>query len=547
MPTLMMYILVIVLTWTDAFAADKVAGVPLRKDLEGFHMTITTRSQEAQKYFDQGYTLYYSFNHEAAIASFAEALVFDSTCAMAWWGQAISAGPNINNTAMDSAKSYAAWHAVQQAIRLARNNSSPIERDLIHALAQRYAWPVPEDRKALDNAYTDAMRKVWQKYPDDADAGALFADAMMNLRPWDLWTPAGEPQPGTPEIVETIEKVLSMAPDHIGAAHFYVHTMEASPTPGKALAAANTLRDRIPGAGHLVHMPAHIDIRLGHYANAIKANQVGIVADTAWIEKGGFYTFYRAHNYHFLAYAAMFDGQRQLALDAAQDMIRQIPLETVREFPDYMDGFVATPLHVMVRFGMWEEILAQPKPPEDLTATTAFWHYARTVAFAALNRVVESGAEFVKLQAAYNAVQETRLISNNSVRTVLDVGLPMAEGELEYRRGNHARAFELLREAVRRDDALRYDEPWGWMMPVRHALGALLLEQKSYKEAEEVYREDLRLHPGNGWALKGLMECYRKTGQDGKAAEAETQFDKAWARSDIKISASCFCRSGSEE
>ncbi|MFN0159237.1 MAG: tetratricopeptide repeat protein [Bacteroidota bacterium] len=526
-----------------SFSSEKAA---LRKDLEGFHRKISTPSEEAQKYFDQGFTLYYGFNHDAAIESFTQAAELDTTCAMAWWGQAISAGPNINNAAMDSAASYAAWHAVQQALRLS-THASPVEQDLIRALLARYAWPVPEDRKALDVAYADAMRSVWKKYPDDPDAGALFADAMMNLRPWDLWTPTGEPQPGTPEIVATIEKVLELVPDHPGATHFYIHTMEASPEPGKALAAANVLRSRIPGAGHLVHMPAHIDIRLGSYANAIRANEIGISVDSTWASQGGIYTMYRAHNFHFLTYAAMFDGQKQRAMKSARDMIGQIPMETVHAYADFLDGFMATPVHVMVRFGMWEELLAEPKPPEDLTATTAFWHYSRTVAFAALNRVDESAEEFTKLQKAYEAVQESRFIGNNPARTVLNVGLPMAEGELEYRRGNYDRAFDLLREAVRRDDALRYDEPWGWMMPVRHALGALLLEQKNYKEAEEVYREDLRLHPNNGWALRGLAQCYRKTGRANEAADIDARFDESWSRSDIKITASCFCSGGGEE
>jgi tetratricopeptide (TPR) repeat protein len=419
---------------------------------------------------------------------------------------------------------------------------SPLERDLIHALTRRYAWPQPEDRRALDIAYADAMREVWTKYPDDVDVGALFADALLNLRPWDLWTPQGEPRPETPEIVSTLERLLAMAPDHPGACHFYIHTMEASPEPGRALAAAESLSNRIPGAGHLVHMPSHIYVRLGRYDDVVKSNQRGIKADSAYVTRGGFYTLYRAHNFHFLAYGAMFEGRKELALKAGRDMVAQVPLELVRAYPDFIDGYIAVPIHVMVRFGMWEELLAEPQPPSDLLVTTAFWRYGRTVAAAALGRVKQAAAEFSAFQKAFEEVPESRLIGNNTARTVLQVGIPMAEGELEYRRGNTKRAFALLRTAVERDDSLRYDEPWGWMMPVRHSLGALLLEQGRVAEAEQVYRLDLRRHPGNGWALKGLAECLHRSGRHEEAAETEMRFREAWARSDIVIRSSCFCR-----
>ena len=533
------------LTLMGSANPDNSETIPLRKDLEGFHRSITTHSNEAQRYFDQGLTLYYGFNHDAAIASFKQAAALDSNCAMAWWGQAISAGPNINNPTMDSIAAKSAWESAQAALKHA-GSVSPVEKDLIGALSGRYAWPPPEDRKALDVAYADAMRQVWHVHPDDPDVGALFADAMMNLRPWDLWTPVGEPQPGTLEIVATIEQVLAQVPDHPGACHFYIHTMEASPDPSRALAAAGLLRNRIPGAGHLVHMPSHIDIRVGHYDDAVRANQKGIAADSTWMSQGGFYTIYRAHNFHFLAYAAMFDGRRALAMTAVRDMVRLIPLETVLEMPDFLDAFIAAPIHVMVRFGMWKELLAEPKPPEGLFVTTAFWHYGRTVALAALGRVDEAANELATFQKAYEAVPESRLLGNNMARVVLEIGLPMAEGELEYRRGNHVIAFELLREAVHRDDALHYDEPWGWMMPVRHSLGALLLEHGLLKEAEAVYREDLRLHPGNGWALNGLAECLHRTGQHDEAARTDSLFHVAWSRSDIEINASCFCRTGAE-
>jgi tetratricopeptide (TPR) repeat protein len=515
--------------------------VPLREDLAGFHRTVSTQSELAQKYFDQGLTLYYGFNHDAAIESFVQAAALDSTCAMAYWGRAISAGPNINNPLMDSAAAVSAFQAVSRAAELS-SGCTAVERALIAALQARYLWPAPENRASLDTAYANAMRMVWKEYPDDIDVVVLFADAMMNLRPWDLWKPTGEPQEGTPEIVEALERALAMVEDHPGACHFYVHTMEASPDPGKALPAANILRNRIPGAGHLVHMPSHIDIRLGHYANSIEANLRGIQVDSSWLHQQGFYTIYRAHNYHFLAYSAMFDGQRELAMNAARSIAKTIPMELVRAYPDYLDAFMAIPIHVMVRFGLWEDILKEERPDDDMSAHIAFWHYGRTVAFAALGRVDEAQAEFQQFRTAAKSVPESRLLGNNIVNTILDVGLSMAEGELEYRKKNYAKAFALLRLAVDRDDALHYDEPWGWMMPVRHALGALLLEQGKVAEAEAVYREDLRLHPENGWALQGLTECLHKLKKHDMAQETDARFRKAWARADITIEASCYCR-----
>lgn len=519
--------------------------VPLYDGLSKYHRTVTTNSTEAQEYFDQGLALYYGFNHEAAMLSFQQAIILDPNCVMAWWGQAISSGPNINNPQMDSVAKIAAWENVLKA-QEHLEDASPVEHSLITALSTRYTWPAPEDRKALDIAYADAMREVFETFPDDMDVAVLYADALMNLRPWDLWTQKGVQQPGTDEIIAVLEDVLEKQADHPGACHFYIHTMEASPFPEKALPAANALRNRMPGAGHLVHMPSHIDIRLGQYEDAIIANQKAIIADSIWAPAGGFYTMYRAHNYHFLAYAAMFDGQKELALAASNTMIEQLPLELVLTYPDFLDGFVAVPIHVKVRFGMWEEIIDMPESPEDLYLTRAFWHYGRTVAFAALGRVDEAAAEYDALLESYELVPESRLIGNNPGKTVLDIGVLMSRGELEYRKGNYDLAFDLLRQAVQKDDELRYDEPWGWMMPIRHSLGALLLEQKQYEEAIDVFNADLQLHPYNGWALKGLATCYHITGQHQQAMMTEQLFADSWSRSDITIKAACFCSKGDE-
>jgi tetratricopeptide (TPR) repeat protein len=526
-------------------ADQKDRIIPLYNDLSKYHREITTSSPEAQKYFDQGFVLYYGFNHEAAIKSFQQAIMLDSTCAMAWWGQAISAGPNINNPVMDSIAKVAAWQTIVEAQKYTEY-ASPVEKMLIEALAKRYTWPAPDNRKYLDSAYASAMREVYLAFPDDPDVGALYADALMNLRPWDYWTQDGEPQPGTLEIVSVLEHVQGSYPGHPGACHFFIHTMEASPTPELALPAADTLRNRVPGAGHLVHMPSHIDIRLGHYKEAIEANERAIKADSIWIQSGGKYTIYRAHNYHFLAYAAMFDGQKDLALWATNSMIDKIPMDMVLAFPDFLDGFIAVPIHVMVRFGMWDEILLLPKPDSSLLLTQAFWHYGRAIAYAATGKVAEARAENDSLAAAYERVPDSRLIGNNPGKTVLDIGVLMARGELEYREGNYDTAFSLLRKAVEKDDALKYDEPWGWMMPVRHALGALLLEQRRLDEAEAVYTKDLQMHPDNGWALKGLCDCLKLEGRDQEAKYTEALFRKAWSRSDTPLNASCFCSKGIE-
>jgi tetratricopeptide (TPR) repeat protein len=505
---------------------------------------VTTASRDARKYFDQGLKLYYGFNHAAAIRSFEHAARLEPSFAMAYWGLALAWGPHINNAVMDEAASKAAHTAVQRALAL-QGSSAPVERALIAALARRYAWPAPADRRELDVAYADAMREAWRAHPEDVDVGALFAEALMDLRPWDQWAADGTARPETPEVLSTLEAVLEREPNHPGANHFYIHAVEASPDPGRAVAAADRLRDLVPAAGHLVHMPSHIYIRVGRYADASEANRRGIAADLRYVAgagRKGFYNVYRAHNYHFLAYSAMFQGRKSEAMQAARDMLAEIPLEAVREMPDLLDGFLAVPVHVMVRFGLWDELLAEPNPPDDLKVTTAFWHYGRTVALSAVGRVDEAARSLAELRVAYAAVPESAYIGNNTARVVLELAMPMAEGELEYRRGNVDRAFELLREAVRRDDALKYDEPWGWMQPVRHALGALLLEQGRVAEAEAVYREDLRAHPENGWALLGLAECLRKGNAAAEARAVEARLSAAWANSDVRPKVSCYCR-----
>jgi len=536
----------------DASAATSPMPSPpiparLFPDLGRFHRPVTTKSPEAQAFFDQGLLLCFAFNHEEATRSFREAERLDPECAMAAWGTALAAGPHINNPTMDEAASRAAADSIARARRLA-TRALPVERELIEALSKRYAWPPPADRKPLDQAYADAMREVWKRHRDDADVGALFAESMMDLRPWALYSRDGKPAPGTDEIVATLAAVLALVPDHVGGLHYTIHTFEMSPTPEKALPAADLLRHRVPGSGHLVHMPSHIDMRVGHYAEAIAANQRAIDADLRYVQHAGrmnFMTLYRAHDYHLLQWAAMYDGQSVKAIAASRDLVREMPIELVDSMPDFLEAFLASPYHALIRFGRWDEILAEPPPPERFRAANAFWLYARTMAFSAEGRVEEAAKERALFEKSAAAVPASVMLANNSAQSVLAVARALAEGELEYRLGHHERAFALLRTAVEREDALVYDEPWGWMQPVRHALGALLLEQGRIEEAEAVYVEDLKRHPENSWALHGLAECATRRGDESASVAAQKRFDAAWSRADVRLQSSCFCRTGS--
>jgi len=515
-------------------------------DLGRFHRPVTTGDAQAQQFFDQGLLLCFGFNHEEAIRSFQRAAELDPKCAMAFWGAALAAGPNINNPTMDEAATRAAADAIARA-RALEAGQRDVEKDLIEALAKRYVFPPPPDRSALDLAYADAMREVWHRHGTDADVGALFAESMLDLRPWDQWTKDGKPQPGTQEVVDTLAKVLELVPDHVGGLHYTIHAWEGSKTPERALPAADRLRDRVPGAGHLVHMPSHIDMRVGHYPEAIAANERAIAADQKYVEYAGrlnFYSIYRCHNYHLLAWASMYDGQSAKAIEAARAIVRELPAEFVVQMPDFAEAFLATPYHVLIRFGRWKEILAEPEPPAGQPSTSAFRHYARTMAQSALGNVDEAARELEAFRAGAAKIPPTATLGNNPVSAAVAVALPLAEGELEYRRGHFEKAFESMREAVQKDDALKYDEPWGWMQPARHALGALLLEQGKVAEAEQVYRDDLARHPANGWSLHGLAECLERRGDKGAAELARAEFAKSFARADVKLNGSCFCRTG---
>ncbi len=509
----------------------------------GYARTVTTESAEAQQWFNQGIQLLYGFNHDEAIRSFHKAAEIDPECAMAWWGVACAHGMHINNPVMGEEQSRLAYEAAQEA--LARlDGETAVERALVEAVSRRYAWPVPEDRSALDEAYASAMGDVYRAFPGDADVGALYAESMMDLQPWDLWTHDGEPKKRALEIVEVLEKTMAIAPDHPGANHFYIHAIEASPWPEKGTAAAERLGGLVPGSGHLVHMPSHIYIRTGRYADAADSNVRAIEADEAYFAKApapDFYSLYYMHNTHFLAYAAMMEGRRDTALAAARKIETNIPESFLKERVKIADGFMPTTLQVMVRFGMWEEILEEPAPPKWRKVSVMEHHFARTVALANLDRTREARQELKKLERATKGLEDGWFMGNNAASHIATIATEMAKGEVLFREGKRDEAFVHLRKAVENEMAMTYDEPPGWMLPVRHALGALLLADGRATEAEQVYREDLARHPNNGWSLLGLRQSLKAQGKPTDVDGLDQRFAAAWARADVTPHASCYC------
>jgi len=528
--------------WTTALLGlAACAGTPPQGRYEGLGShtrKIKTFSSEAQTFFDQGLIFLYGFNHDEAIRSFERAAAADPSCAMAYWGISVANGPHINNPAVDEAHAKAAWVALGRA-RAAAND--PVEKELIEALTKRYADPQPADRAALDKAYADAMRSVWKKHPRDADIGALFAEALMDLRPWDLWTNDGTPQPGTDEIVRVLESVVALG-DHPLAQHLYIHAVEASPEPGKADAAAERLRDLVPGLGHLVHMPSHIDVRRGRWQQAVVANQKAIAADDEYARRAppqGFYRIYMAHNRHMLTFAAMMQGNGRQAMDVAREMMGNFPQDWLRQMAPLVDGFVATPYHLRLRFGQWNEMLAEPEPEEVFPIARALRLYARGVALAALKRPAEARAEQKAFREARSRVPKDATFDNNTAADLLAIAEASLEGEILYREGKSAEAFASLREAVTMNDKIRYSEPPDWIQPVRHTLGAALLDSGAAAEAEAVYLEDLKRWPENVWSLAGLSQSLRAQGK--KPGEAEARLRRAGQHADVDLTSSCLC------
>lgn len=510
---------------------------------DGYHRTITTASPAAQAWFDQGLQLLYGFNHDEAIRSFERAAEIDPSCAMAWWGSAYARGLHINNPEMGAEQSRLATAAAAKAVA-ALDNETPIEKALVRAVAKRYRWPAPEDRKPLDRQYAAAMEQVWHRFPDDPDVSALFAESLMNLQPWDLWTGAAEPKGRTLEIVAVLERILAIAPDHPGANHFYIHAIEASPWPERGVAAAERLGTLVPGSGHLVHMPSHIFIRVGRYADAAEANRRAIAADEAYFARApqpDFYSLYFLHNLHFLAYAAMMEGRYAEAIAAARKIESSVPPEFLKRYVTIADGFLTTPLSVMIRFGRWNDVVAEPEPEAWRVFSRAYRHAARAVAFAALGQTDASRRELERIDTVAADLTDDWKVGNNSATEVIRIARTMAEGERHFREGDRELAFKLLTDAVQLEEQLAYDEPPGWMQPVRHSLGALLSADQQYAQAISVYRADLRRHPDNAWSLLGLHNALVEHGEIDAAKALVPNLRNAWANADVIPVASCYC------
>jgi tetratricopeptide (TPR) repeat protein len=514
---------------------------PLFEDLGRYHREITTTSPQAQAYFDQGLRLVYGFNHYEAEAAFREAARLDPACAMCAWGLALTYGSNYNSPT-DAEREQGAVAAVTRARTLATAGGSERERAIIEALARRHSPSPTADRAALDRAYADAMRDVTNRFPDDLDAATLYADALMNLRPWSLWTVEGAPQPGTQEIVVTLERVLAIDPMHPGANHLYIHAVEASPDPRRAEAAADRLLNLMPGAGHMVHMPSHIYFRVGRYADAGSANVKAVAADRAYFKKSQPSPTYRGmyypHNLDFVWHAASMEGRGAECVRAAREFFAEVPEAMVLEMPD-AETAPAAPILALARFGRWDEILKQPAPPEAMRYVTGTWRYARGLAYVATGRRAEADQELAALRAVQQSVPADRTVANFfKMSDMLALAAETLAGEIAVRSGDPGIAVGHLAEAVRLQDQHWFTEPPPWYYPARQSLGVALLQAGRAAEAEAVYREDLRRNPENGWSLFGLGQSLRAQGKTADAAAVDARFHLAWARADVTLTAS---------
>jgi len=523
---------------TACAPAEAPPAVPLYDNLGDHAYAITTSQPLAQQYFDQGLRLYYAFNHAEAIRAFDEAARLDPDCAMCSWGAALAYGPNIN-LPMDSASGAAAYAAIQNA-QGAASHASAKEQALIRALAQRYEQVPRADRAALDSAYARAMQQVAQDFPDDIEAATLHAESLMDLTPWDYWNDDGTPQPGTTELLRELERVMAVDPDHPGANHFYIHAVEAV-DPERAVAAAERLAGLMPGAGHLVHMPGHIYVRVGRYADAITANEHAVHADETYIRDqsptfGVYVAGYYPHNYDFLAFAASMIGRSAQAIDAAEKMPALVPEELLMEpGMTFLQHHRTRHLQMKVRFGRWDDILAAPAPPEGLPHAQAMWHYARGRALAATGEPTGARAELehVRTAASDSAVAGLRL-EFNMAGAVLGIAAEVLAGHIAAAEGDFPRAIAHLGEGARIEDGLVYGEPPEWSVPVREELGFVLLQAGRAAEAERVFQRDLARFPDNGWSLSGLAQALEAQGRRSQADSVMQRFRTIWSGADAE-------------
>lgn len=509
----------------------------------GYQRLVSTDNKVAQAWFDRGLQLLYGFNHDAAVYAFARAAREDPQCAMAWWGIAHAYGVDVNNPNVSQTEATYAKVAIQEALRLC-DSASPVENALIEAAAYRAVHPLPGDRSGIDLAYSDALSGVWEAHLTDPDVGTLYAESMMNMQRWDYWKSDGSPIGKTEKILETLEAAMSLNPVHPGANHFYIHAIEASKTPEYGIPSAQRLERLVPGSGHLVHMPSHIYINVGRYADAVAANERAIRADDIYFSRVGSPTYYRVyflHNMHFLTYSAMMTGQKKVAIQAVTKMESELPQQLLEQFAKDVDALSSVRLHTLMRFGMWDELVAFPEYEEYRYVSRAMRSYTRSIALANLKRTEEARDEFTKFQRLRKEVPQDWTIGFSAADDVLAVAEKVAEGEILWREGETEKALAALRSAVANEDQLLYAEPPGWMIPVRHALGAILLAAGQPEEAQAVYVSDLEEHPGNAWSLLGLDQSLRRQNKREEAESFKVQLKKAWENADVIPPASCYC------
>jgi tetratricopeptide (TPR) repeat protein len=517
-------------------------GANLIEGLGDYSMPVTVKDPEVQRWFDQGLAMTYGFNHDAAERSYLKAAELDPDCAMCWWGAALVLGPHVN-AAMDPANNPKAWDRLQRAQRAA-DGASEKEQAFIKALAARYAANPPENRRPLDEAYEAAMAGLAAKYPDDLDVVTLHAESQMDLQPWDYWDAAGQPKGHTAEVVTQLESVIARNPKHPGALHLYVHAVEASPDPSKGVVAADTLRELLPGSGHLVHMPAHIYARVGRYNDAVIANQKAIGADDAYLAickpgPGVYPLGYVPHNHHFLWFAATMEGASKIAVDAAAHTGERTSDPQLMRTPGFeaMQNFSSTPLFAAVRFGHWDDVVAMPKPADDLPYMQAMWNYGQAMAAIAQGRIDEAKKYHEALVPATTSPVIEKMMAWD--RYSLIGGVKIAErfvaAGLARAAKDYDGAIAALSTAVTVEDTLPYDEPPAWNWPARMALGSVLLEAGKSAEAEQAYRDELQRNPENGWSLYGLAKALKAQGKTKESQEAAERFAKAWANADIDL------------
>lgn len=530
--------------------ADLVAraGAPLFEGMGDYHRPITTNDAGAQRYFDQGMVLAFGFNHAEAIRSFRAAQRLDPDCAMCFWGEALATGPNINVTsggrAIMSPESRVAAHAAAQKALSLADRVAPVERALIEAQAVRYDGSETSDRDPLDRAYAEAMRSVVQRFPDDDDAAAMYAEAWMNTMPWNYWSDDGQPRPETVEVIDALERIIARSPRHPLALHLYIHAVEASSDPGRAEAAADTLLTLVPGSGHLVHMPAHTYWRVGRYHDAAEANVRAAAVDEQYIAQcnaQGFYpALYYPHNIHFLWAASSMEGRSAVAIDAARRVAANVRIEQIREFPT-VEFFRTIPLLALTQFGRWDEILAEPMPDASLRYATAIARYARGVALARKGDLAAAHRERDQLVPLRDTTEILFLDTNDyPAVTLLQIADALLEGEIAMAAGSVDAAVGHFERAVALQDGLPYMEPPFWYYPTRQSLGAALLAAGRAGEAEAVYRRDLEDYPHNGWSMFGLAESLAAQGRTDEAAEVREMFAHVWARADVELTGSRF-------